>query len=409
MQMNRASECYAFRTPVTMGTTKSIAVLLFLLAAGSAAWFRAEPPFPEDSQQKRIDAMLSSAVPPREPGLAALVKRNGRILLVQGYGVPKLGSPMAIDAHTNFRLASVTKQFTAMAILLLVHDGKLHYHDHLTKFFPDFPAYGQDITIRNLLNHTSGLPDYSELMEKQEQDGGPKWSPEHQIQDIEVLRLLKAQAVGRFAPGTRWEYSNSGYVVLGLIVERTSGLPYREFLERRIFAPLKMNDTVVYQKGINTVRDRAYGYSKENERLIETDQSPTSATLGDGGIYSSVIDLDKWDEGLEKHALLSAPEIAPALAPVRLDDGSEPHWPRNPQAANSDEPRPPRYGFGWFLDPYQGHARNYHDGGTLGFRTTIQRFISDRLTIIILCNRNDLNPNELSLKVADALFESGAR
>jgi hypothetical protein len=122
-----------------------------------------------------------------------------------------------------------------------------------------------------------------------------------------------------------------------------------------------------------------------------------------------VIDLDKWDEGLEKHALLSAPEIAPALAPVRLDDGSEPHWPRNPQAANSDVPAPLRYGFGWFLDPYQGHARNYHDGGTLGFRTTIQRFISDRLTIIILCNRNDLNPNELSLKVADALFESGAR
>lgn len=181
-------------------------------------------------------------------------------------------------------------------------------------------------------------------------------------------------------------------------------MPYGEFLERRIFAPLKMQQTVVYQKGKNTISDRAFGHSKESDTLVETDQSPTSATLGDGGIYSNVTDLAEWDQGLQEHTLLGAREMQPALTPAKLADGSEPHWPRDPQAPNSAESPVVQYGFGWFLDPYQGHARNYHDGGTMGFRTTIQRFINDRVTVIVLCNRTDLNPDELSLKVADILL-----
>jgi CubicO group peptidase (beta-lactamase class C family) len=388
-----------------MRTVKSVGVVLLLLAAVGAILMAGAPPS-DDTQQAKMKDIFTPLVEPGEPGLAVLVERNGKILFEKGYGVRKLGSPAGIDLRTNFRLASVTKQFTAMAIMLLVHDGKLHYDDHLTDFFSDFPAYGKDITIRNLLNHTSGLPDYSELMEKQEKNGGPKWSPEHQIQDDEVLALLKAQPVGRFAPGTRWEYSNSGYVALGLIVAKVSRMPYREFLQRRIFSPLKMNKTVVYQEGKNTVSDRAFGHSKENGKLVVTDQSPTSATLGDGGIYSNVLDLAKWDQGLETHTLLSESAMRPALAPVQLNDGSEPHWPRDPQAPNSGEPPAVKYGFGWFLDPYQGHARNYHDGGTMGFRTTIQRFIDDHLAIVVLCNRTDLNPDELSLKAAGTLFQT---
>jgi CubicO group peptidase (beta-lactamase class C family) len=356
--------------------------------------------------QTRIASIFIPLAQPNEPGLAVLVKKDGKILFVRGYGVRKLGSPAKIDPETNFRLASFTKQFTAIAIMLLVHDDKLRYDDHLSKFFPDFPPYGKDITVRELLNHTSGLPDYAEIMEKTENNGAPnKWSPEHQIQDEEVLALLKAQPVGKFEPGTRWEYSNSGYVVLGLIVAKVSGMPYRDFLQRRIFAPLKMNHTVVYQKGLNSVSDRAFGHSKGNDELVETDQSPTSATLGDGGIYSNVMDLAKWDEGLQKHTLLTESQMQPALTPVKLADGSEPHWPRDPQADSSTEPPAVMYGFGWFLDPYQGHARNYHDGGTMGFRTTIQRFINDHFTVIVLSNRTDLNPDVLSLKVADLLFQ----
>jgi CubicO group peptidase (beta-lactamase class C family) len=359
---------------------------------------------PDSAAPARIDSIFSGLIQPNDPGVAVLVKKDSKILFAKGYGVCELNSPAKISPETNFRLASVTKQFTAMAIMLLIHDGKLHYDDHLTDVFPDFPAYGRDITIRNLLNHTSGLPDYSEIMEKQEKNGGAKWSPDYQIQDEEVLALLKAQPGGKFAPGTRWEYSNSGYVVLGRIVAKASGMPYRDFLQQRIFAPLKMNHTLVYQKGKNTINDRAFGHAKENDKLVETDQSSTSATLGDGGIYSNISDLAKWDAGLANHTLLSEKEMQPALIPAKLADGSLPHWPRDPHASDSTEPPAVLYGFGWFLDPYHGHARNYHDGGTQGFRTTIQRFVDDHETLVILSNRTDLNPDELSRKVADILL-----
>ncbi len=359
------------------------------------------------SLDTQIDFVFS-AIQPTGPGVAVLVNEEGRILFEKGYGVGDLRSLSKIDPQTNFRLASVTKQFTAMAIMLLVHDGKLHYDDHLTDIFPGFPAYGKDITIRNLLSHTSGLPEYEELMEREERQGGAKWSPDHQINDEQVLGLLKAAPMGLFVPGTRWQYSNSGYVVLGLIVAKVSGMPYREFLQRRVFAPLKMNHSVVYEKGVNEIDRRAFGHSKENNKLVETDQSATSATLGDGGIYSNVEDLGKWDDGLAKHVLLSATDMQPALTPVKLADGSDPQWPRNPQTAGSSDPNPVRYGFGWFLDPYKGHARNYHDGGTQGFRTTMQRFVDDRFTIIVLSNRTDLDPDALSLKVADLLLQPAA-
>src|SRR5256885_11332099 len=150
--------------------------------------------------------------------LAALVRKNSRTVFERAYGVRDLRSKAKIDAHTNFRLASFTKQFTAMAIMLLVHDGKLRYDESLTNIFPEFPAYGKSIAVRNLLNHTSGLPNYEDLMDQVEKTKGPIWSPENQIRDDEVLQLLEKQSSGKFAPGTKWEYSNSGYVVLGLIV-----------------------------------------------------------------------------------------------------------------------------------------------------------------------------------------------
>jgi CubicO group peptidase (beta-lactamase class C family) len=383
---------------------RAAAISTALLFLAGVVFPAAAPPAAE-SLPVQIDHIFSGVIQPGDPGAAVLVQIDGRVVFQKGYGVRDLGTQAKIDPQTNFRLASVTKQFTAMAILLLVHDGKLHYEDHLTDIFPDFPAYGKEITIRNLLNHTSGLPDYSEIMEEQEKSGGRSWSPEHQIQDEEVLALLKAQPAGKFVPGTRWEYSNSGYVVLGLIVAKVSGLPYREFLQRRIFAPLRMSHTVVYQRGINTVSRRAYGHSKVDGKLVETDQSPTSATLGDGGIYSNVVDLEKWDEGLRKHTLLSDKEMEPAITPVKLADGSLPHWPRNLNATDSSEPPMVYYGFGWFLEPYQGHARNAHDGGTMGFRTTIQRFVNDQFTIVVLSNRTDLNPEELALKTADLELE----
>src|SRR6266403_538712 len=186
------------------------------------------------------DSVFATLVKPDEPGLAVVVRKNGRTLFERGYGVRDLRSKAKIDAHTNFRLASFSKQFTAMAIILLVHDGKLRYDETLTEIFPDFPAYGKAITVRNLLNHTSGLPDYEDLMDALEKKSGPTWSPQKQIQDAEVLELLKKEKAGKFAPGTSWSYSNSGYVVLGLIVSKVSGKTFGDFLQARIFVPLKM-------------------------------------------------------------------------------------------------------------------------------------------------------------------------
>jgi CubicO group peptidase (beta-lactamase class C family) len=288
-----------------------------------------------------------------------------------------------------------------MAIMLLVHDGKLRYDETLAEIFPDFPGYGKTITVRNLLNHTSGLPDYEDLMDVDEKAKGPRWSPEKQIQDAEVLELLKKEKSGKSAPGTSWAYSNSGYVVLGLIVAKVSGKPYGAFLQERIFAPLKMNHTIVYQKGKNEVANRAFGHSKEGNALKEIDQSSTSATLGDGGMYSNLEDLTKWDDALRDHALLSEKEFQPALTPVKLNDGSDPHWPLEPNDDNLHPGKPVSYGFGWFLDPFQGHPRMWHTGSTMGFRTVIERFTeAGNLTVIILCNRTDLDPEKLALQVA---------
>jgi CubicO group peptidase (beta-lactamase class C family) len=376
-----------------------IAVLLLLTTDGTPAQS------PETSTAKKIDAVFSAVASPDAPGLAVLVRQNGQSVFERGYGVRDLRSKARIDPHSNFRLASFTKQFTAMAIMLLVHDGKLRYDERLTEIFPDFPAYGKSITIRNLLNHTSGLPDYEDLMEAVEKVNGPTWTPEKQIQDAEVLELLKKEKNGKFAPGTSWSYSNSGYVVLGLIVAKVSGNTYGEFLRARIFSPLKMNHTVVFEKINSKVSNRAFGHSKANE-LKETDQSATSATLGDGGIYSNLEDLAKWDDALRNHTLLSEKEFQPALMPVKLADGSEPHWPFEPNDDNLHPGKPVAYGFGWFLDPYQGRERMWHTGSTMGFRTVIERFAEgDVLSVIILCNRTDLDAEKLALQVADLIFK----
>ena len=376
-------------------------VLVFLALEVSSG---PQPQSSEGSTEKKIDALFSHVTSPDLPGLAVLVRPNGKTIFEHGYGVRDLRTKSKIEAHTNFRLASFTKEFTAMAIMLLVRDHKLCYDETLTEIFPDFPDYGRSITVRNILNHVSGLPDYEDLMESAEKANGPIWSPEKQIQDAEVLELLKKEKTGKFAPGTSWSYSNSGYVVLGLIVAKASGKSYAEFLHERIFAPLQMNHTLVYQRGKNEVLNRAFGHSKENGPLKETDQSSTSATLGDGGIYSNLEDLAKWDDALRNHTLIGEKEMQPALIPVKLNDGSEPHWPTQPNDDNLHPGKPVSYGYGWFLDPSNGHQRMWHTGSTMGFRTVIERFPGDNLTIIVLANRTDLDPERLSLQVAELLF-----
>ncbi|HJZ65687.1 MAG TPA: serine hydrolase domain-containing protein [Candidatus Acidoferrum sp.] len=355
--------------------------------------------------EKQIAGIFEGLATDKTPGLAVLVKQNGKVVFERGYGVRKLRSLSKIDTKTNFRLASVTKQFTAMAIMLLVQDKKLSYETKLGGIFPEFPEYGKKITVRQLLNHTGGLPDYEDLIDAAEKTRGSIWSPEKQIQDAEVLSLLEKESKGKFAPGTKWDYSNSGYVVLGLIVAKVSGKPNGDFLRERILAPLKMADSVVFQKGKNTVPNRAYGHSKNGDTFKETDQSSTSATLGDGGVYSSVDDLSKWDDALGNHSLLSEEEMKPALEPAQFGGPGNAVLPDDAPAALHGVPV--KYGFGWFLDPYKGHERMWHYGDTMGFKTAIQRFTKDGLTVIVLCNRTDLDPGALAEQVANLYLQHG--
>ena len=350
----------------------------------------------------KIDAIFSSAMEPNAPGAAVLVRRDGGDKFVRGYGARDLQSMAKIDAHTNFRLASCTKQFTAMAIMLLAHDGKLRYDETVTDVFPEFPAYGRAITIRHLLNHTSGLADYESLMDQQEHSSGARWSEQKQIQDAEVLALLKHQSSTVFPAGTQWAYSNSGYVLLGLVVARVSGKSFGDFLRERIFAPLRMDGTIAYERNKNAIANRAYGHSSEDGVWKQTDQSATSATLGDGGVYSSLADLAKWDDALEHHTFLNESEMRDALVAATLSGGAQPKWPRD-----SDRPAGTSvaYGFGWFLDPYRGHVRMWHYGDTRGFHTYIERFVGEKLTIVVLCNRTDLDPEKLAGRVADLFLE----
>ena len=307
--------------------------------------------------------------------------KDGKPLFERGYGVRDLRGNGKIGNGTNFRLASFSKQFTAMATMISVRDKRLKYEDRLTEFFPDFPEYGRAITVRHLLTHTSGLPDYEDLM-------GLNWTPEKQISDQEVLELLKKEKAGKFAPGASWSYSNSAYVLLGLIIAKRGFEPFPDFLKRYIFEPLRMKSTVAFVKGTNSVGSRAFGHVLRDGKFLEADQSSTSATLGDGGIYSNLDDLAKWDEALRKNTLISKNDFAAALTPTRLSNGTLPKTP---------------YGFGWYLDPYRGRPRIWHTGETLGFRTVIERFVEEDLSIIILANRTDLDVAKMALQVADLM------
>jgi len=303
---------------------------------------------------------------PGTPGAGVMVIQAGKVVYKHAFGLSDLEKQTRATTKTNYRLASVTKQFTAMSIMLLAEKGQLTFDQKLNTILTGLPA---GITIRQLLNHTSGLPDY--------EDGATTFP----LKDKDVLEILRKKNRTEFEPGAKFSYSNSGYAVLAMVVEKVSGMPFAAFLEKNIFGPLKMTATVAHQEGIDKVRERAYGHSPDGASFKRTDQSLTSAVLGDGGIYSSVEDLRKWDAALwSSHKLVSAKTWQQAVTP-------------GPNAGI--------YGFGWESTSYKGHKVWQHGGSTIGFRTFIARFPEDRMTVIVLLNRSDLDSKKLAMSVAD--------
>jgi CubicO group peptidase (beta-lactamase class C family) len=323
----------------------------------------------------RVDELFRDYTGPAVPGGSVLIVQDGKVLYKKAYGMADLEAHTAATTATNYRLASFTKQFTAMCIMMLAERKKLSLDEPLPAFFPDFPAYGKQITVRHLLTHTSGMLDYEDLMPA---------DTKVPIVDKGALELLKKQDKTNFPPGSEYRYSNSGFVVLALIVEVRSGMSFAQFLKKNIFDPLGMAKTVAFENGISTVSNRAYGYTKREKGYERTDQSMTSSTLGDGGIYTSVDDLFHWDQALYTTKLVKRESLERAWTPFTLTTGKR-----------------TEYGFGWFVKDYRGLHTVQHDGSTIGFRTAILRVPERKFTVIALVNRNDGKPGEIAQKIVD--------
>lgn len=322
-----------------------------------------------DTAMERLEALMRD-YRGQVPGASVLVLRDGQPLVRRGWGLADLEAGIPAGPHTNYRLASVTKQFTAAAVLLLAEDGRLSLDDPVRRWLPSLPPAADAVTLRHLLSHTSGLVDYEDVMPE---------GQDQQVHDADVLRLLEGQDRTCFPPGTAYRYSNSGYALLALVVERASGLDFATFLHRRIFRPLGMAGTVAHREGVDVVAHRAWGYSLVDGAWVRTDQSPTSAVLGDGGIYSNLDDLARWDAALYDDRLLRPESLALMFSP----------------ATATDEPDVPHYGFGWRLN---GDSV-WHSGETIGFRNVIVRWPRQRLTVVVLTNRNDPEPYPLALAI----------
>lgn len=326
-----------------------------------------------------IDAMMTDYAG-NGPGAALLVVRDGTALVRKGYGLADVEHATPVTPTTRFRLASVSKQFTAAAIVLLAQDGALSLDDPLRKWLPSLPPATGAITLHHLLTHTSGLIDYEDVMPEMI-DG--------QLADADVLRLLESQDRLYFAPGSDYRYSNSAYVLLGLVVAKASGRDFPAFLRERIFLPLGMDGAVAFVDGASTVADRAYGYRAVDGAWVRSDQSPTSATLGDGGIYASIDELAKWDAALHDDRLFTD-------ASRRLLFSA--HTP-------TDETDVDAYGYGWRLHETALGPLQWHSGETIGFRNVIMRWPRQRLTVIVLGNRDAPEPYALARRIATQFLE----
>lgn len=313
------------------------------------------------------------------PGYALGIVKDGSFIFSQSHGYANIEDQILISRQTNFRLASVSKQFIAVAVLILLQRKQLSLEDVLIKFFPDFPEYGKNISLYHLLTHTSGLRDYEKLLSKEHVS---------QIHDEDVWDLLMSQQSGLFLPGVKYSYSNGGYCLLRLIIEKVSGQPIGNFLDKEVFAPLGMKSTVVNYQSKTIVHNRAYGYSYLSGEFVRTDQDRTSATIGDGGIYSSIDDLQKWDKAIYTDAILSDEARSMMLKKQVITDKGKNIY----------------YGFGLCLEEKDGKRVAYHGGSSIGFQTGIYYLLDEQITIIFLSNITGKSGSSIAEQIADAFM-----
>ena len=327
-----------------------IAVLIFGIGANTAI----------SAQSEKIDQYIRAEMEGRHiPGLALVVIKNGEIVKLKGYGVANLEHDVAVTPDTVFELASVTKQFTATAIMLLVEEGKVRLDDSISHYLSNSPGRWEGVTVRHLLTHTSGLPGLEDGFKSLRTGGGQIDYSTAQLFDAATKDSLS------FIPGDSWRYSDVGYFLLGMIIEKAGGQRYRDFLAERFFKPLGMESTSVIDQWA-IVKNRAAGYTIHNAQLINIRRVAQVELPSYSGVLSTVRDLAKWDLALAAGRVVKGSSLATMWTPVKLNTG-----------------RSYPYGFGWEVRRRLGHRIIDHTGIT---GTEYARYPDDNLTVIVLTN-----------------------
>lgn len=311
------------------------------------------------------------------PGASTGIVFNDNLVFTKNYGYANLKINEKISTKTNFRLASVSKQFTATCILQLVDKNFINLDDKIIKYFPQF-KFSKEVTIYHLLTHTSGFLDYEDLIRK---------NRKNPISDKEVLDLLSRQKKFKFKPGKSWSYNNGNYCILKELIEKVSGLNYANYLQKYIFAPLNMNTTILSERNKSQIKNRAFGYSENKNRFIKTDNDITSFTEGDGSIYSNVEDLSKWIFGRKK-----------VLSKKSYDLSQSQLTPTNEKNEF--------YGFGLNITKCLGKKIIYHGGYSIGFRSSIYLIPDKKIGIVFLSNLHKNEGSYFTKEIAKFLIKN---
>jgi len=340
---------------------------LLVLLVSTSVWAQTSP-------DAAVDRYIQSEMQKRHiPGLALLVARNGQIIRAQGYGFSNLELQVPVTPETIFQSGSMGKQFTATAVMMLVEQGKVGLDDPLTKYFPEAPVAWSQVTVRNLLSHTAGFTDYPD-----------KFDFRRDYTENELLKIAEAIPLA-YPPGTKYAYSNLGFLTLGILIHRTSGQFYGDFLHDRVFQPLGMSTTRIISEA-DIIPNRAAGYRWVNGHWKNQEWvSPTLNTTADGALYFSILDLAKWDAALYTEKLLKRSSLDQMWTVAKYKNG---------------EPNSGHYGFGWFIESVHGHRVIEHEGQWQGFNTNISRYVDDKLTVVVLTNLDHCQPDEVTHGVA---------
>jgi CubicO group peptidase (beta-lactamase class C family) len=342
--------------------------LMLLLASPVVAQ---TPAAPADDVDSYIQAELQRQ---NIPGLSLLVARNGTIVRAQGYGFANVELQVPVKPEAIFQSGSVGKQFTATAVMMLVEDGKIGLDDPVAKYLNDAPASWQQVTIRELLSHTAGFTDYPKNF-----DFRKDYSEGQLLKIVEGIPLA-------FPPGTKWSYSNLGYLTLGIVIHHVTGEFYGDFLHERIFQPLGMTTTRIISEA-DIVPNRASGYRLVKGELKNQEWvSPTLNTTADGALYFSILDLAKWDAALYTEQVLKHTSLDQMWTVTNLKNG---------------QPNSGHYGFGWGVLKKDGRRVLDHGGAWQGFKSHISRYVDDKLTVVVLANLEQADPEVIADHVAN--------